>query len=265
MNILKYKKIFIYCINCNKIFCNNCKCNFEHNNYININDINTKCSFHKDNDLCGYCLNDKTHLCNKCLKNGQHTNHNIAKLSEFEIGNEEIVKFENTINYLKNKLKELNEKMREKLKELYEKKKLDLNLKYKQEKEKIISKKNERINEYNKRFIEKEKQIKINLYEKLREKGNNIFKEFTSLLSLLDSQLIDSNYNNINDNFKLFDDFFNIIEEKINKYKNIIKEIKINYDKSIIEMNNCKNNEINKIKNEFQNNIYFCEEKNDSE
>ena len=82
---IKYKKIFIYCINCNKIFCNNCKCNFEHNNYININDINTKCSFHKDNDLCGYCLNDKTHLCNKCLKNGQHTNHNIAKLSEFEI------------------------------------------------------------------------------------------------------------------------------------------------------------------------------------
>ena len=59
---IKNKNIFIYCFNCGKIICNECKerknkC--EHINCININKLKNKCLIHKNSDLYGYCFNEK--------------------------------------------------------------------------------------------------------------------------------------------------------------------------------------------------------------
>ena len=64
-----------------------------------------------------------------------------------------------------------------------------------------------------------------------------------------------SNYNNLNNNFKTFEKFFDKIDEIKNNYKNQINELKNNYDKSIIENKKINDNEIQKIKDEYKNKI----------
>ena len=64
------KNIFIYCIDCDNVYCNKCmeKHKKEHNNYIKMNEKNSKCLIHQNKDFCCYCFDDKKNLCNECLK-----------------------------------------------------------------------------------------------------------------------------------------------------------------------------------------------------
>ena len=140
--------IFFYCIECKKIFCNQCKYvnNCNANKDIKINEINNQCLSHynkfldKRNDFDYYCINDKKKLCDECLNDGSHINHSkiyskeISLIKIYEKDNIskeiEIILFQNIMDYYKNKRNKIFENKRKKLKELYDniEKRIKLNL-----------------------------------------------------------------------------------------------------------------------------------------
>ena len=84
---IKNKNLFIYCYDCKKIICNECKerknkC--EHINCININKLKNKCLIHKNNDLFGYCFDENKNVCNQCITNNSHKGHNISRTKNGE-------------------------------------------------------------------------------------------------------------------------------------------------------------------------------------
>ena len=76
-------KIFKYCINCKKVFCNNCigkhdrNNNKDHKNHniIKNNEFYKICHIHPNNEYEVYCFKCKMHLCRECLKKGEHSLH----------------------------------------------------------------------------------------------------------------------------------------------------------------------------------------------
>ena len=128
------KNIFIYCIDCNMIYCNKCmeKHKKEHNNYMKMNEKNSKCLIHQNNDFCCYCFDDKKNLCIECLKDNSHLEHFklfFDEISPIKIGdkNEEIEIFDNILNYYKQKINDINEEKKRKINDLYNKKKMNYN------------------------------------------------------------------------------------------------------------------------------------------
>ena len=100
---IKNKNIFNYCIDCKEILCNQCSI-CRHNKSIKINEINSKCSLHYNNDFICYCFSDKKNLCNECIKNGSHLEHYkiyMEEISPIKIDgkNEELEIFENINKY----------------------------------------------------------------------------------------------------------------------------------------------------------------------
>ena len=256
--------IFIYCIECNKKYCNNCKENCEHNDFIKINEINNKCLVHKNKELCSFCDDDKIQLCKNCINNGTHRDHNIIDFNDIVIKNEEIEIFKNILNYFNQQIKEINEEKKKKIKENYDKKKEQTKLNFENEKKQLILKQNEIINDKSKKYNDKEEELKKNIFNKFKEKPNHIFEEFSTLISLLDNDILTSNYNNLNNNCNIFEKFFDKIDELKNNYKNQINELKNNYDKSIIENKKINDNEIQKIKDEYENKINESKKNYDS-
>ena len=129
--------IFNYCLKCHKIYCEQCFGNHEcsiYNNFIKINNINSKCSIHNNKDLNSYCYEDKRKLCQECLNDGSHLNHLKFFLSEIlpiKIDNKdlEIEIFQNIMDVYKQKIRDINEN-----------KKLNIKNRYKRSKDKVKEK-----------------------------------------------------------------------------------------------------------------------------
>ena len=244
------KNIFIYCIHCQHIFCNECwtKIKKEHNNYLLINEKNNKCIIHHKNDFYCYCFDDKKNLCNECLKDNTHLEHFkilFDEISPIKINNLniEIKIFENIIKYFKQKINDIKETKKKEIEKTINKEKEELNYNYEnKEKQSKINEEKE-INNKKEELISKKEKIKQLYSNNLKIKAKNISQE-------LNKKII--NNSNINENFNFFEDKLDSINKiKIN-YNNEIINMKKNYQKEIEEVNNLNKKEINDIKEKYK-------------
>ena len=101
-----YDLIFNYCIECNKIFCSQCKtthANNEHH-FIKSNEINSKCLLYEGDEIIGHCLDCNIQLCGKCLDSRKHFSHRKNMIREIKPKENEISIIEKMIDkYLQDK------------------------------------------------------------------------------------------------------------------------------------------------------------------
>ena len=188
--------------------------------------MNTKCFQHSNNNFICYCFKDRINLCNLCLNEGSHLEHfkiNFEEISPIKIdgNNEEIEIFENIINYFKQKIKDKNEEKKKKIDKDFDEKENEINSNFEEEKRKIESNKNLEQIEINKKINTKEEQIKKEYYNNLKETANNIIKELSSFINILNDNIINnSNYSSdMNKKFENFQKLFVNIEKINNKSK----------------------------------------------
>ena len=195
------KKDFVYCLNCVKFLCNNCKMNHtdsNNHNLINYQKCDSLCKIHS-NTFSWYCSNCKKNLCIYCKK--EHKNHSLIDLSEFNFSKE-------SFNALEIEIKDLQQKVNN----------LDIF------KEKIISLINQ-----NKESIELEIQFLTNLFEtyKYEEKQKNLNYYIINNLKKISTSL---NYDKI---FIEGDKFITFLEnfQPLNYMKNNFKTLNENTSK----------------------------------
>ena len=102
---------YIYCYECNKIYCIQCMqqsktCSHKNNNIINVKNMNTICKLHHKK-YNKFCLNCKEHLCEQC--ENHNNEHYIELLDDIIPTDEEIQKYNETkINILNKKIENFN-------------------------------------------------------------------------------------------------------------------------------------------------------------
>ena len=91
----KVKENFIYCCDCNSVFCNECYLihidNEKHKYKIESDNYNTTCKFqidHCDEKYSGYCYECHTHYCIKCAN--EHNLHSVIPLNNMDVTEEQI-------------------------------------------------------------------------------------------------------------------------------------------------------------------------------
>ena len=270
---IKTKNIFDYCVNCEKIFCNDClnKNSCKNYKYIKINESDTKCLFHNNEFAC-FCLFDEMNLCEECLNEGTHLEHfkiNLNEISPIQIKNkeEEIEIFKNVINYFKEKIIDIKEEKKQKCKDLFDKNKSDIKTNYENKKDQISSNEQNELNKIESNFKSIEKRLKESLDNDLKEKAKNVKKKLLSLINDLDNKIINnSDINNLSTKYDSFTNFFDNIKCEItNKYEREIIKIKDKCESSIKDNQKTYDNEIKKIKEKYKNLMKGVQNKYDSD
>ena len=182
-----------YCVNCDKVICNECKERHFNNNesqhfLINNNERRIKCLKHPSNNNVEFCLKCKSHLCKECKI--EHVEHETKSLGNIIPTNKEKEIFQKNIDSLKNKSEQLEKKKniikiestnklnevkkqiqneweeKSKLEEIKENKELeDIENKKKEELEKLKKIYEEKINEITKKYNLQENKIKSKYLE----------------------------------------------------------------------------------------------------
>ena len=129
------KDIFFYCTKCQQIICNNQNCINKHydnnaanhenrsqENFIDNNKRGILCASHLKKKNEAFCFECNKHLCRICLKGGEHMKHCKASKIEFEVSDENKVKFNNIIKKYKKKKLQLQKEKEKKEKELLKEK-----------------------------------------------------------------------------------------------------------------------------------------------
>ena len=237
----------LFCINCSKWICEDCRYNFyetEKKHYYSKYPIvfSELCDIHINNEKLFYCKTCKNEFCIKCKKYHPEK-HNIIYLIEYYLKSKQLsisIDFENSIKLVFKKNEELM--------------KTGLYMLEKIEEEHVNNLNNDNINEF--KDINKEKENFIELYNK-NLKSNQQFNKFVHILyDIFTAANAHPNFNIIH-NFELSsyinkDNFPEIeIENKnniknhyINQYTKILKYFKENYllsIKSLISINEQKN------------------------
>ena len=192
---------FVYCLNCVKFLCNNCKMNHtdsDNHSLINYQKCDSLCKIHSNN-FSWYCSNCKKNLCIYCKL--EHKTHSLIDLSEFNFSKESFKELEFEIKDLQQKVNNLD---------IF--------------KEKIIS-----LINHNKKSIELEIQFLTNLFKtyQYEEKQKNLNYHIINNLKKISSSC---NYDKI---FIQGDKFITFLENvhTLNYIKNNFKTIEENDDK----------------------------------
>ena len=187
--------IFNYCLECLKIYCEQCFNNHEcskYNNFIKINNINSKCLIHKNKDLNSYCYEDKRKLCQECLNDGSHLNHTfkllLSEILPIKIDNKdlEIEIFQNIMDYFKQKIRDINENKKLNIKNKFQRNKNNVKEKYDNINNNLKSEKYEKINKIKEIYKNKKDKLEILYNNKILDEKNNIFEELNDLMKNLD-------------------------------------------------------------------------------
>ena len=200
------------------------------------NDI---CIYHNHNQKyeC-YCLTCEKHLCKECLKSRNHISHNKSNIIEIQPNKKELDMIKNIIEYYEKKIDYLK-------KEKKYKNQL-LNDKLKESKRKIEEKLKIKIEENNKYLCNE-----LKLYtDEYKKEQKDIRTKYINEMKLAKYKY-EKNINKIKNNYKIINDYNNII------HKNMIETLDKKY-KDIIEKHNLKIDNLNnfKILNEIIYNTY---------
>ena len=260
-----YDTIFSYCINCNKILCNQCKNKhnkiFYSHQFINTKEINNKCLLHNSVQIISYCLDCNCQLCEKCLDSRKHLGHRKNLIREVKPKEEEIKIVEKMISkYIDEKLNlENEEKNYEKiLKEELIKSTTENEEKYlknieeiKQCKEKELEQNN--IN-YTNEINDIENQYNTQLQQILKEKESKI-SELEKKYNKSKSIIIAKYLTKETVNKKSYEEQKELLEKE---YKDTLKDLEFKEKISNIENIININTKIYKSYKAFSDNYYNC-------
>ena len=273
-----FNNLFLYCIDCQKIYCENCSDKpFKiYHKFIKINQKNEKCHEdiydNDDNSFISYCATDKKNLCQKCIK--EHLNFAKHKICDFEsikpikinekndFSEEEEI-FNNIIQYFNDKIIEENNKYENKRKNLEKQCEDNINSEYSNfETNQNINKSNQ-INIINEQFDNKKKKFKEDFVQDFEVKGkivlNQFFSEMSNKLKSISNDFknheleIFNKYDLIIQSFDEIKDIFNSCLEKIKsfktrhdksleldkiEFKKKVKNVEFNHQRLLTEFNN---------------------------
>ena len=227
----------IYSINFKNAVCSIYKRKNKKNcQYCNLKITKNKCLMH-DNYFCCYCIDDKKQLCDECLIQDCHLKCNKVEMNKIStpiITDEEIELFKYIIETFKNKKNSYkNYYTNESDIEIsYNKRKKDLLSQYQKKFAKEEEEENNQINRIKQNFEEKEIETNKNYFNELNNISNNIVKDITASFHILEAEeekIKDKNtIKCIEEKYKLFDKFFNELENIKNRYKNELTKIRKN-------------------------------------
>ena len=256
-NEFEYDSIFSYCIKCQKIFCSDCikkhlkKNKKNHPEYIiKNNEKNVKCFSHPQEKNLAFCLKCNSHICKECLKSKKHINHNIINIVEVLVTDEIKTLLNRIIKIYRERLMQLNKEKEKKKIELFNEKRYNKEKKIKQKKNKI----NELQTKLKKELLENEKLLNNNLY-KLKLKYENEIKLFKRNFSI-SNENIKAKYErlkNIHIN-KFNEEIDNVEKDYDNRINSLEYNEKINYNKNLLSINLLLKNTQENYPDNFYNN-----------